>query len=94
MSDNHNASLGSMLGLVIVGLLQSVSGSSVRRAKRRARREAAHAEHKARLQRQQWFALMQKQMARGSAGDASPDEARAALRGSGGRASKLDKEFL
>ena len=84
----------SLLAILIVGIMDAFSASRVRGAEGRARRQAARAEHRARIQRQQWYDLTQRQMSRGSAGDASPDDARAALRGVGGRASRHDDEFF
>jgi hypothetical protein len=94
MPDNEVHGPLSLLGILIAGVVQSASASRIRGAERRARWEAARAEHQARLRRQQWYSLVQQQLARGSAGDASADQAMAALRGSGGRVSKQDEEYF
>jgi hypothetical protein len=85
---------GGMIGLLLATALRSVSGLGSRGAERRARRQAEHDERMARRQRQQWLELVQRQMARGRAGDASQQDAITALRGRGGRSSKLDREFF
>ena len=101
MSGTQGGGLGTVVAYLIAGLIQIVVGifrvllwvfGLSREA--RLRREAARAEHAARVQRQQWFELMQKQMARGTAGDATAEEAVAALHGSGGNSSTHDKEFF
>jgi RPA family protein len=57
-----------------------------RQARERAEQQAAAAEQ----QRQKWFEQVERQMARGTAGNASREHARAALRGRGGRPNPLD----
>jgi hypothetical protein len=82
----------------IVGLIRDVFllsrwmvGASPRT---RARRQARAAERASRARQQQWFEGMQRQMARGKGGYASPEEARKALRGRGGRRSPLDDRMI
>lgn len=76
--------------LVLVYLLYVVRFSAAARLRRRELR----AEQAARRQRRAWLEIVKQQMAYGSAGDASREEARAALSGRGGRASKFDEEFF
>ncbi|MBV9152697.1 MAG: hypothetical protein JO204_13065 [Alphaproteobacteria bacterium] len=76
-----------------------------RAAKAKQRREAREAERLARKQmeinermqqeqRRQWQEMVQRQNVRGHAGDATPEEARQALRGRGGRPNPLDDRWF
>jgi hypothetical protein len=63
-------------------------------ARARARGRARADERTSRRRQQQWLDGVRRQKARGEAGDATQDEARAALRGRGGRQSELDERFF
>lgn len=80
-------------------------GFGARRAARRERRRAVKeqrraelamriAERRAELLARERLRRVQLQMARGSAGNASPQQAREALRGRGGRANDLDERWF
>jgi len=88
MSDHP---LGEMIGGIIASLLQPRPAKNdkaeARRAEERARREAE-------AQQREWRALVERQKIRGHAGDATPEEAREALRGRGGRRNPLDDRWF
>jgi hypothetical protein len=64
---------------------------SERRARARAAQEALEDERASLNQQRKWREEVEHQMARGRAGFASEADARAALRGKGGRSSNLDR---
>jgi hypothetical protein len=76
------------LGLWMLGLTAS------QRDRRRAEQQRAKDERASRRQQQHWYALVERQKARGNAGFASEAEAREALRGRGGRQSNLDDRYF
>jgi hypothetical protein len=63
-------------------------------ARGRATRKARADERASRQQQQKWHEAVERQKARGDADFASEAEARAALRGKGGRPSKLDDRWF
>src|SRR4051812_36668392 len=63
-------------------------------ARGRAARQARAGERASRRQQKTWFEAVERQKARGDAGFASEAEAQAALRGKGGRQSKLDDRMF
>lgn len=63
-------------------------------ARRRAIRQSRRAELRARELANEKLQQVERQMARGAAGDASQEEAREALRGRGGRANPLDERWF
>ena len=67
---------------------------SEQRARARAARKARADERASREQQRKWFEAVERQKARGEAGFASEAEAQAALRGKGGRPSKLDDDWF
>jgi len=76
-------------------------GRAARRERRRAAKEQRRAElamriaeRRAELLARERLRRVQLQMARGSAGDASPQQAREALRSRGGRANDLDERWF
>jgi hypothetical protein len=95
-----------MLGEAVWGLVGGVLRGSFRGgmflyrrsvlcgARRRATHNARVAERASRKQQQKWFEDIEQQKARGDAGFASEDEAQVALRGKGGRPSKLDDQWF
>lgn len=86
--------VGDILGSVVRDTMMVWRWGAARRARTRAEREALEAERKALAQHQKWLDTVTNQMARGKAGDASPEEAAAALRGRGGRPNKLDDKWF
>ena len=68
--------------------------AEARDAARLARRQMENSERIQQEQRRQWRELVERQNVRGHAGNATPDEARAALRGRGGRANPLDDRWF
>src|SRR3954454_482517 len=67
---------------------------SLSAARGRAARKARADERASREQQQKWLEAVERQKARGDADFASEAEARAALRGKGGRPSKLDDRWF
>src|SRR3954451_13918760 len=67
---------------------------SLSAARGRAARKARDDERASREQQQVWLKAVERQKARGDAGFASEAEARAALRGKGGRPSQLDDRWF
>ncbi len=86
--------LGEALGQLVIGVFRG--GMFLLRLNPRARaaRKARADERASREQQQKWFAAVARQKARGEAGFASEAEAQAALRGKGGRPSKLDERWF
>jgi hypothetical protein len=90
--------LGRMVGDLIAGSI----GEGVRlwrwgravSARNRAVADARAGDRQARRQRRQWFDLVERQRVRGHAGNATQEEARAALRGRGGRPNPLDDRWF
>jgi hypothetical protein len=78
--------------IVAIGgyFIQSAEERRARTAMEAAAQKALADERAALKQQQAWFEEVARQKARGQAGFASEAEARAALRGKGGRNSKLD----
>lgn len=87
-----------IFGILIGGLLEASEASRLRgvekRARARAVKDARKAERASQAQRQRGLDEVRRQMARGDAGDATQEDARAALRGSGGRRSELDDRWF
>jgi hypothetical protein len=65
-----------------------------READRLARRQMEISERLQQEQRRQWLEMVQRQNIRGHAGNATPEEARQALRGRGGRPNPLDDRWF
>jgi hypothetical protein len=90
--------LGEAVGYLVLGLVQGgmclLGLGSERRARARAARKARADQRASREQQRKWFEAVERQKARGEAGFASELEARAALRGRGGRPSKLDGRWF
>jgi len=86
--------VGDILGSVVRDTMMVWRWGSARRERARNDRNAAETERKALAQHQKWLQAVTNQMARGKAGDASPEEAAAALRGRGGRPNKLDEKWF
>jgi hypothetical protein len=95
MSDRQAAR---MLGEALADLIRLVFGgvarlmawdrsSSLRRASERAARDA---ERRAEKQMKEWRELVERQMSRGKAGNATQEQAQEALRGRGGLPNPLD----
>jgi hypothetical protein len=59
-----------------------------------ARRKAREDQRASEAQQKKWLEQVSRQMARGTAGDASQEDARAALRGRGGKPSDLDDKWF
>jgi hypothetical protein len=73
------------IGMSVLRVGGLIGGKAkARRAEKRARREAE-------AQRKEWRELVERQNVRGSAGNASYEEAAEALRGAGGRPNPLDQ---
>src|SRR4051794_23944490 len=95
-----------MLGESISGLVGGVLRCSFRTgmflyrvsalsgARTSATHDARIAERESRDQQQKWLEAVERQKARGDAGFASEADAQAALRGKGGRPSKLDDRWF
>jgi hypothetical protein len=82
-------------GSDVIGLwLRARARKAQAQAQRLAEQQARENERKAKDQRRKWLEHVRKQMARGEAGDASQEDARAALRGRGGRPNPLDDQFF
>jgi hypothetical protein len=94
MSGSSEGGPLTMVATLVVGILQSAASSRLRGAERRARAQAEREEREARKQRREWLEYVARQMSIGEAGDASQELAQEALRGAGGRPSKLDEEFF
>ena len=85
--------LGRFLGELVMGVVSGAGwlfGSGAPDVRARAEEEA----RASRAQQKKWLEEVSRQMARGKAGDASQKDARAALRGRGGRPSKLDDRMF
>jgi hypothetical protein len=67
---------------------------AARRARAQAEQDARAAEREVRAQHEKWLKMVEQQMARGRAGDASQQEAQAALSGRGGRPNELDDRWF
>jgi len=83
-----------LIAALLRGLLWMFGLTSAQRAQARAGSNAREAERKAEAQRQEWMDIVRQQHARGRAGPASQDKARAALRGRGGRPNPLDDRWF
>jgi ATPase subunit of ABC transporter with duplicated ATPase domains len=70
--------------------VQTAEARRAREATKRAAQKAIDDERASVRQQQEWYEAVARQKARGHAGFASEAEARAALRGKGGRPSNLD----
>jgi hypothetical protein len=94
MSENA----GALLGQAIAGLIRDtfllVRWMLRLNPRARAMREARAGERASRRRQQQWLDDVRRQKARGEAGDATQADARAALRGRGGRRSALDDRYF
>jgi type II secretory pathway pseudopilin PulG len=100
MSQNRGpeGSLGYVLGVAIAGAFQ-VLGEWQRKQKVAAEKAAAEraaeaARRERKRQADEQLEQVKKQNARGLAGSATLEEARAAARGRGGRENKLDQEWF
>jgi hypothetical protein len=87
-----------ILAQAYIAIRQAAEASRIkaeaRDAARRARRQTESNERIQREQRRQWFEQVQRQNVRGHAGNATQEEARAALRGRGGRPNPLDDRWF
>jgi hypothetical protein len=94
---SNEGGLGTVIGLLLSAVIQLVVGilrlvfRLLTAGSVAAKRGAA--ERASRRQQQKWLEDVQRQMARGKAGNASEKDAQAALRGSGGRPSKFDDRW-
>jgi hypothetical protein len=68
--------------------------AEAREAERLASRQSRNNDRIQREQRRQWLEMVERQNIRGHAGNATPEEARAALRGRGGRPNPLDDRWF
>lgn len=59
-----------------------------------AKRQARQDQRASQAQQKKWLEQVSRQMARGQAGDASQEDARAALRGRGGKPSDMDDQWF
>jgi hypothetical protein len=98
MSANEPELVTSVLGILLEGVLGRRAASKRREAARLAMelavKEAREQERRSQQQQRQWRDEVQRQMSRGRAGDASPQSARDALGGRGGRRSELDDRWF
>jgi hypothetical protein len=92
------AGILTILATFIVGVWELMAAGRKRRAEAQAAKQAERTrradERAARAQLQQWREMVERQMSRGHAGNASAEEAAAALRGRGGRVSPLDDRWI
>jgi hypothetical protein len=86
--------IGEAIGELIVGVFRCGLFLLGLDARTQARRKARADERASRAQQRKWFEAVERQKARGEAGFASEAEARAALRGRGGRPSTLDDRWF
>jgi hypothetical protein len=86
--------IGQVLILLIALPFRLIFGATAVWRRVAARRRAFEAERKAEAQRHAWLAMVQRQHVRGTAGDASQADARAALSGRGGRPNPLDDRWF
>jgi hypothetical protein len=90
--------LFSIFGELVGGLwnlgAQTMRDAETLSTQANAARAARAAERASRMQQQKWLDDVRRQNARGKAGNASPEDAAAALRGRGGRPNKLDNEWF
>ncbi len=80
-----------LIARIILGVVWLLGLRPAQRARARAKRQALEDERASRKQQRQWLDAVERQQARGHAGFATEAEARAALRGRGGRPGKLDQ---
>jgi hypothetical protein len=75
-----------------VGWLAKLFAGAGRRSQ--ARWKAREDQRASQAQQKKWLEQVSRQMARGTAGDASQEDARAALQGRGGKPSDLDDKWF
>jgi hypothetical protein len=96
--DGMSRNLGRDVGMIWRFCRNRAARARVRReeqeAARLARRQMETSERIQQQQRRQWMQMVERQNVRGHAGDATPEEARQALRGRGGRANPLDDRWF
>ncbi len=86
--------VGEILGMILLSISQAGQRMAAARERAKAEQKAREAEAASRAQQERWLEEVNRQKARGHAGNASPETARAALGGRGGRPSKLDDRWF
>jgi hypothetical protein len=87
MTDYQGGPL-TFFGELLIGVINLARGNGNSRA---AEREARRAERRAREEWREWLAIVERQTARTSAGDATEDRAREVLGGDGRRRNPFDE---
>ena len=94
MPDQTSRLIGQVLVLLIALPFQILFGVIAIGKRAAAKRRALQAQRDSDAQRKAWLEMVQRQHVRGTAGDATQADARAALSGRGGRPNPLDEGWF